>query len=291
MSKLIKLAFKAQYFATRVQSVNSKAKAFTAIDFYNNLLLNTPTNKNGRYKFQTNDVGHFVNMVEKDNIKEAIEGFNNILGHNNQVHCGIKDKFMLKCIEFDQTKYVLDALKFHSAIRYFPHPSVIMTLAKKLDDEGLIELFKILKTCPFLKIDSANLSSLIKDDPKISYEVYRVALQKKIKLQPKDLYRIARQFLSGNKVRKVGFMTQFAQENGNENDIYSSLSVLFTHVYLTNKQQAIVELAKVIEHKDGLTILKEEEQYIKPLLEILQKQVDNDEKWKPRLDELISKLS
>ncbi|CAD8076232.1 unnamed protein product [Paramecium sonneborni] len=291
MSKLIQLAIKPHYFVTRVQSINSKAKSFTAIDFYNNLLLNTQTNKNGRYQFQTNDVGHFVNMVEKDNIKEAIEGFNNILGHNNQVHCGIKDKFMLKCIEFDQTKYVLDALKFHSAIRYFPHPSVITTLAKKLDDESLIELFKILKTCPFLKIDSSDLSNLIKDDPKISYEVYRVALQKKIKLQPKDLYRIARQFLSGNKIRKVGFMTQFAQENGNENDIYSSLSILFTHVYLTNKQQAIVELAKIIEQKDGLTILKQEEQYFKPLLEILQKQVENDEKWKSRLDELISKLS
>ena len=70
----------------------------------------------------------------------------------------------------------MDALKFHSAIRYFPHPSVIMTLAKKLDDEALIELFRILKTSPFLKIDSIDLSSLIKDDPKISYEVYRVAL-------------------------------------------------------------------------------------------------------------------
>lgn len=45
---------------------------------------------------------------------------------------------------------------------------------------------------PFLKLHPYQLSKLLKDDPKISYEVYRVALHKNIKLNSKDLYRIAR---------------------------------------------------------------------------------------------------
>lgn len=41
----------------KIQSINTKPITLNAMDYYNNLLLTSETNKNGRYKFKVNEVG------------------------------------------------------------------------------------------------------------------------------------------------------------------------------------------------------------------------------------------
>jgi len=56
------------------------------------------------------------------------------------------DRFITKCIEYNEIPYVLDVMKHHAALRYFPSPDIIHNLIAKLDNEQVLQFVNLLRT-------------------------------------------------------------------------------------------------------------------------------------------------